>query len=182
MTGFNSQSQITVNWQNNGFAKVLSEIKQIEEAAKRLNISGTTKKGADGMLSNVKSIKSEQQKLAELELARIKNEREKRRENNKRLRREYEDNQVKIKNKELSDAKKLENEKTKILNDAQTKQVFLRKQRATNERKEKLARDLKAIQEDRILTKHQRNIEIAERKKHLQNMKNLYHQVDLKEL
>lgn len=165
MTGFNSQSQITVNWQNNGFAKVLSEIKQIEEAAKRLNISGATKKGADGMLKNVKDIKSEQQKLAELESAGIKNEREKRRENHKRLRREYEDNQKKIKEKELSDAKKLEDEKTKILNDAQTKQAFLRKQRATNERKEKLARDLKAIQEDRILTKHQRNIEIAERKK-----------------
>lgn len=172
MTGFNSQSQITVNWQNNGFAKVLSEIKQIEEAAKRLNISGATKKGADVMLKNVKSIKSEQQKLAELELARvknenqkIKNEREKRRENNKRRRREYEDNQKKIKEKELSDAKKLEDEKTKILNDAQTKQAFLRKQRATNERKERLARDLKAIQEDRMLTKHQRNIEIAERKK-----------------
>ena len=172
MTGFNSQSQITVNWENNGFAKVLSEIKQIEEAAKGLNISGATKKGADGMLTNVKSIKSEQQKLAELELARIKNEnskikneREKRRENNKRRRREYEDNQKKIKDKELSDAKKLEDEKTKILNDAQTKQAFLRKQNATNERKEKLARDLKAIQDDRILTKHQRNIEIAERKK-----------------
>ena len=172
MTGFNSQSQITVNWQNNGFAKVLSEIKQIEEAAKRLNISGATKKGADGMLRNVKSIKSEQQKLAELELARIKNENqkiknesEKRRENNKRRRREYEDNQKKIKEKELSDIKKLEDEKTKILNDAQTKQAFLRKQRATNERKERLVRDLKAIQEDRILTKHQRNIEIAERKK-----------------
>lgn len=172
MTGFNSQSQITVNWENKGFDTVLNQIKQIKEAAQGLNISGATKKGTDGMLTNVKNIKSEQQKIAELELARIKNEnakikneREKRRENNKRRRREYEDDQKKIKEKELSDAKKLEDEKTKILNDAQTKQAFLRKQNATNERKEKLARDLKAIQEDRMLTKHQRNIEIAERKK-----------------
>ena len=75
MTGFNSQSQITVNWKNTGFDKVLSEIKQIEEAAKRLNISGTTKKGADGMLRNVKNIDIAQQKLAQnaerLELARL---------------------------------------------------------------------------------------------------------------
>lgn len=175
MTGFNSQSQITVNWQNNGFAKVLSEIKQIEEAAKRLNISGATKKGADGMLKNVKDIDIAQQKLTQnaerLELERLKRvdklnkeEYNRNKARNKELSRQYKENE-RNKKKELSDAKKLEDEKTKILNDAQTKQAFLRKQRATNERKEKLARDLKAIQEDRMLTKHQRNIEIAERKK-----------------
>ena len=175
MTGFNSQSQITVNWKNNGFDKVLSEIKQIEEAAKRLNISGATKKGADGMLRNVKNIDIAQQKLAQnaerLELARLtrvdklnKEEYNRNKARNKELSRQYKENE-RNKKKELSDAKKLEYEKTKILNDAKTKQVFLSKQRATNERKEKLARDLKVIQEDRILTKHQRNIEIAERKK-----------------
>ena len=170
MTGFNSQSQITVNWRNTGFDKVLSEIKQIEEAAKRLNISGVTKKGADGMLRNVKDIDIAQQKLAQNaeRLKRVdrlnKEEYNRNKARNKELSRQYKENE-RNKDKELADAKKLEDEKTNILNDAQTKQAFLRKQRATNERKEKLARDLKAIQEDRILTKHQRNIEIAERKK-----------------
>ena len=175
MTGFNSQSQITVNWQNTGFDKVLAEIKQIEEAAKRLNISGATKKGADGILKNVKDTSIAQQKLEQnaqrLELERLKRvdrlnkeEYNRNKARNKELSRQYKENE-RNKKKELSDTKKVEDEKTKILNDAKTKQAFLRKQNATNERKEKLARDLKAIQEDRMLTKHQRNIEIAERKK-----------------
>lgn len=175
MTGFNSQSQITVDWVSKGFDKVLEDIKKIKEEAKGLNISGATKKGADGMLRNIKDIDIAQQKLAQnaerLELARLnrvdklnKDEYNRNKDRKRELSRQYKENE-RNKKRELDGAKKLEDEKTKILNDAKTKQAFLRKQNATNERKEKLARDLKAIQEDRTLTKHQRNIEIAERKK-----------------